>query len=174
MKKPAPRVDTEEWLPYPDSPLEVSNRGNVRSRAYGLTKPRRLSPGPRPMVSWRTAMGKVMTRQVARLVLELFVGEKPPGGEPAYADGDTTNCRVTNLSWGPRKHRGKTWKLKGPDVLAARRLAAIGAQESPKKRYWTQKRIGKALGVSGPTISHVVNRKTHRGVEDPGPINYTS
>jgi len=39
-------------------------------------------------------------RKIHTLVLEAFVGPAPPGLECRHADGDKTNNRLNNLSWG--------------------------------------------------------------------------
>lgn len=154
MKPPVPRVDTESWLPLPGSPLEVSNRGNVRSTAWGKTKPHKLQVQyGHPYVYW-LAGGKLTGRRVAVLVLELFCGARPPGCAPAYADGDTTNCRTTNLSWAPREARGRGYGkgLPAVDVEAIRRLCELGRREAPGERYWTQRRIAERMRVSLVTV----------------------
>lgn len=41
------------------------------------------------------------TRLMGELVLEAFVGPRPPGHVLRYKDGDRLNCHLTNLEWAP-------------------------------------------------------------------------
>lgn len=95
---------TPEWREVPGFPgYEVSDQGQVRSfRRYVV--PRLLKPG-------ETIWGHLLvvlqrdgghTRHIHRLVLESFVGLRPPGMETRHLDGNPKNNRLTNLRWGTR------------------------------------------------------------------------
>lgn len=43
--------------------------------------------------------GRPHTRPVAELVLESFVGPRPPGHVLRFKDGDRLNCALANLEW---------------------------------------------------------------------------
>ena len=43
--------------------------------------------------------GRPHTRPVAELVLESFVGPRPPGQVLRFKDGDRLNCAPANLEW---------------------------------------------------------------------------
>jgi hypothetical protein len=43
--------------------------------------------------------GRRLTRRVAELVLETFVGPCPPGHELRFKDGNRLNCELANLEW---------------------------------------------------------------------------
>ena len=43
--------------------------------------------------------GWEQTRLMGELVLEAFVGPRPPGHVPRFKDGDRLNCHLTNLEW---------------------------------------------------------------------------
>ena len=45
--------------------------------------------------------GRQQTSLVAELVLESFVGPRPPGHVPNFKDGDRLNCGLKNLEWVP-------------------------------------------------------------------------
>ena len=43
--------------------------------------------------------GRTQTRLVAELILEAFVGPRPPGHVVRFKDGNRLNCERTNLEW---------------------------------------------------------------------------
>ena len=45
--------------------------------------------------------GRLHSRPVAELVLESFVGPRPPGHVLRFKDGDRLNCALANLEWAP-------------------------------------------------------------------------
>lgn len=51
---------------------------------------------------WMYRDGKRVPRQVHHLVLEAFVGPRPDGLEARHMNGNGTDNRVSNLSWGTR------------------------------------------------------------------------
>lgn len=57
--------------------------------------------------------GKAITRYVHRLVLEAFVGFSEPGHECRHGDRDTTNNRLSNLSWGTRSQNAEDRRKHG-------------------------------------------------------------
>lgn len=89
----------------------VSNDGQVRSlprrrRPYErLLSPARERLHPYLYVTlWR---GKTAHhRRVHRLVLEAFVGPRPPGQCGLHADDDPDNNDLANLRWGTRSDNG--------------------------------------------------------------------
>jgi hypothetical protein len=46
-------------------------------------------------------LGRTQTRLVAELVLESFVGPRPPGHVLRFKDGNRLNCELSNLEWAP-------------------------------------------------------------------------
>ena len=102
----------EEWRPVKghEDHYEVSSMGRVRSL------PRIVTRAGKPM----RCAGKVLdtnvnadggpgypvvrignrTRNLHTLVLETFVGPKPPGQEGCHKNGVRTDCRLENLRWG--------------------------------------------------------------------------
>ena len=92
---------------------EVSDRGRVRSWVLrGASRRKRpklmkITRSPRPYdcavevinLSNGSAKGQRVF-QVHALVLTAFVGHKPEGMETLHDDGDSTNNRLSNLSWG--------------------------------------------------------------------------
>ena len=43
--------------------------------------------------------GRPQTRLLAELILEAFVGPRPPGSVVRFKDGNRLNCDATNLEW---------------------------------------------------------------------------
>lgn len=106
----------EQWLPVPDweDLYEVSDRGRVRS----LDR-MRLAPLGQPylkrgvVLKLRTTTtgyhyvtmrgdGRLRTARVHTLVLEAFVGPRPPDCEVLHRDGTKLNNAVSNLRWGTK------------------------------------------------------------------------
>lgn len=107
---------TERWLPVPgyEGYYDVSDLGRVRSldrvvphgrgavkRLRGrLLKPRFDSDGRQVVTLYGD--GKRLTVRVYVLVLEAFVGPRPPGFDCCHYDGDESNDRLSNLRWDTR------------------------------------------------------------------------
>lgn len=103
----------EEWRPVVghEKAYEVSSLGRVRSldrlvkngpgssrRCRGqLLRPGRLNGG-----HLTVAIGKGNSRLVHHLVLEAFVGPRPPGHEACHEDDTADHNVLDNLSWGTR------------------------------------------------------------------------
>lgn len=102
--------EIEEWRPVRgfDGMYEVSNLGGVRSL------PRYCSRGVRPvpgrilsrstvtggyLAAPLTREGKCSTRLIHQLVLEAFVGPRPPGMEACHGNGKRDDNRLANLRW---------------------------------------------------------------------------
>jgi len=103
----------ERWLPVPNwvGYYEVSDQGRVRSvdrvitRTDGKLKRWKgvlLSnrPGFAGYVTVHPRRGpEVWTIRVHLLVLDVFVGERPPGAEACHNNGNPSDNRVENLRW---------------------------------------------------------------------------
>ena len=167
----------EVWKPIPEFGwvYEVSNKGRVRSMACGgktgsnlpRTFPRVMSPGPDKdgylKLSLYSGPGKRVTRRVARLVLEAFVGPCPAGCEASHIDGINTNDALPNLGWetttknNRRREHGTmplgeshyNSKLTQAQVKRIRHLARMLAGE-----------LGDEMGVGKETVMAVIEGKT--------------
>lgn len=104
-------------------------------------------------------------RYVHRLVLELFVGPCPDGMECRHVNGNPSDNRLENLSWGTKAENtadqlahGKRRfgeqaplaKLADKDIPIIRRLYDEGVDQAI---------IGDAFGVAQTTISRIVSGK---------------
>ena len=89
----------EKWrqIAHADEGYEVSTYGRVR-RDGNL---RSVTPNSKGYMRATIKVGgKFKTRQVHVMVLETFVGDRPPGHETRHIDNDKSNNKVTNLCWG--------------------------------------------------------------------------
>lgn len=102
--------EPEVWLPvagYGGS-YEVSSLGRVRSRdrfdtigrfRRGTILAQQSHPKTGHMQVYPSWRSDQQTRKVHHLVLEAFVGPRPPGCEGCHNDGNPANNRVENLRW---------------------------------------------------------------------------
>ena len=104
----------ERWLPVVgyEGYYEVSDLGNVRSLprtirisdGFRRLRGRVLRPGINPKTGRRVVVlrggGPRQTHTIYPLVLEAFVGPRPPGMEACHNNGDHTDDRLINLRWG--------------------------------------------------------------------------
>jgi len=108
--------------------------------------------------------------KVHTLMLETFVGPRPDGMQCRHLDGDKTNNRITNLTWGTgvenqhdrilhgtssqgEKHHYA--KLTNDDVLEIRRRAANGE---------LHRVIAADFPVTSSSVQYIVNRRTWRHI----------
>lgn len=125
---------TEEWLPVVghEGYYEVSDQGRVRSLSRIVTyrdghtqalRGRVLSPGKQPLSGHLhvnlKANGSKRSVAVHALVLEAFVGPRPPGQECCHGNGDPTDNNVVNLRWDTRSgnvrdaiRHGTNWQVR--------------------------------------------------------------
>jgi hypothetical protein len=180
----SPDKTPERWLPIPGFPgYDVSDQGRVRSyrRKIGRTGggyewildnyPQTIC-NPRPdkdgylYITLRAGNNK-STRRIHRLVLETFVGQRPPGLQCRHRDGIRAHNFLINLTWGTPKENSADTKLHGntpnqrgmngpaakltdDQVLKIRELYAHGH---------FQKDIGKMFGICQPTVHKIVHRQ---------------
>lgn len=84
-------------------------------------------------VRLRKSYQKYQAIQVAHLVLESFVGERPAGFVACHNDGNPTNNRVSNLRWDTRKSnesdKRKHGTYQGGENNPAAKLTAAQVRE---------------------------------------------
>lgn len=132
---------SEQWKPVVgfEGYYEVSDQGRVRSvdriveRSHGrryLIKGRILATsinqqtGRRIIRLSRTGMRKTTT--IYPLVLEAFVGARPPGADACHNDGNPLNDRLDNLRWDTRSGNMRDTLQHGTHYWASREDCARG------------------------------------------------
>ncbi len=100
---------------------------NNRGDGYGLVVLRRK--------------GRSYTRTIHRLVLETFIGLRPPGCQCRHLDGNTSNSCLSNLQWGSPKENAADKYAHGTQQYG----------ESHHRLKYSEKRILRILskGYSG-------------------------
>ena len=102
---------TETWKQLPsDDFYEVSDRGFIRNK-HGLILKCQLVRGRR-VVTLRA--GKQV--KMASLVLQTFVGPRPPDQQCRHLDSDKTNDKLSNLAWGTRQENLEDKVMHAKDV----------------------------------------------------------
>lgn len=127
-----------EWREVVGTMYKVSNTGLVMGPRGKVLTPMRT--GAKRQGSQRSKVRLSSTprddRDVARLVLEAFVGPRPTGYVVMHLDDDSTNNCVDNLKWGTRrenvhdsihKSRHGTQRITPSDALAILRMRESGA-----------------------------------------------
>lgn len=158
---------------------EVSDRGRVRSldrkivRKNGFPlrlRGRLLRPGRTRSGHVTVAIGKGNSRLVHHLVLEAFVGPRPPSPfEGLHADDVGSNNHLSNLSWGTRSRNlhdavrnGR--KAVGENLrhakLSNRQAAAVKALKGQARPA----ALGRHLGVAESTIRQIWRGRSWRSV----------
>jgi NUMOD4 motif/HNH endonuclease len=165
----------EQWRPVPgyEGFYEVSDMGNVRSAKRrrgskgGQLKPA-LSGGRSPrlhVVLFHGSFASRKSRLVHQLVLEAFIGPRPPGMEACHGPGGPLDNRLVNLYWAThiqnmadRVRDGTAWgeryhmtKLTQADVAACRTRYAAGESQAS---------LAREFGVSQAAISEAVTGRT--------------
>jgi hypothetical protein len=139
---------------------EVSvGNGHTRTMRGRILRPGSSASGHLSLPLGRDENGKISRGSpVHRLVLLAFVGLCPEGQECRHLDGDPTNNRLSNLTYGTRSEniidvlrQGGVWrKLSVEDVLEVRRRLVAGE---------TGRSIAKEFGVAECTISAIKTRR---------------
>lgn len=99
------------WLPIAgyEGRYEISDDGQVkilaapgrgRLNADRIKVPSRGERGRQYVLLYDGSGNKPVSRAVHQLVLEAFVGPRPPGALTRHLDDDSTNNHVSNLAWG--------------------------------------------------------------------------
>lgn len=192
MAEPIIPEHDEVWKPIPSAPhYEVSNIGRVRSLDRSVTYAHRgrncvrfwagkilkttirtVKSTPYEQFVWRENGRTTKTKGVHIVVCEAFHGPKPfQGAHAAHFDGNSLNNRAENLRWATAKEnaaddlrlgkklRGEQCynaKLTDADVREIRRLVAAGE---------THRHVAALFGVSIPSISPIIARKTWTHVD---------
>lgn len=141
-------MSDEKWLPilgYEDQ-YEVSDHGRVRSLKGGLDAPRIIAAKPGadgyPAVHlWSNGIGK--TRLIHRLVTTAFLGPRPDGLVNRHLDGDKTNNRLSNLTYGTHRENNLDTVAHGAHHLASRTHCHKGHEYTPENTRYVLGRSGR-------------------------------
>lgn len=136
---------TEKWLPVVgfETLYEVSNLGRVRSldrtwlrNGFPVRWPGRELKGWNDGNGYRhvslTVDGNDHSRAVHHLVLEAFVGARPPGMLGLHWDDDPQNNALENLRWGTRQQNGHDRTRNGKDRNANKSECVNGHEFTPE------------------------------------------
>lgn len=161
---------------------KVSNRGRIKSVDRYITQKSwngetytRFFPGK--ILSQNCSGRKVVSlgfgnvKDVARLVLEAFVGPCPPGKEACHKDDNLENNWLTNLYWGTRRQNMRDAARNGVvrfnKVLTSKQRRKIlrlfdrleesyRTNKSCREHYGIYSSLAERFGVSRMTITRII------------------
>lgn len=90
---------TEVWKPIPGWPYDASSGGRVRRQGTLHLMRAVTDPEGYQLVTLRSGLARKRTMRVHRLVLEAFVGSRPPGHQVNHKDANKGNNAPQNLEW---------------------------------------------------------------------------
>ena len=140
-------------------------RGNGRGRAptwfqSNMWKPMKITC---TRGSARVNLGKGNGRFVGPLVLETFVGPRPPGHECChFPDPDRRNCALANLRWGTSAEDTAHQRAHGTLIGGERHgMAKLSDSDIERIRLasGTQQQIADQFGISQSHVSEIRNHK---------------
>ncbi|HZL00473.1 MAG TPA: HNH endonuclease [Caulobacteraceae bacterium] len=89
----------EAWREYPIDPrYEVSDMGRVRRKGASPRRPHHAA-GNYPKIVFSMPGSKPIGRHVHTMVLETFIGPRPPGAQASHINGAAGDARLVNLAW---------------------------------------------------------------------------
>lgn len=163
----------ETWRAVPGWPAySVSDQGRVQGPSGKVLRPqpvhdkikgtRTLSDRVYQMEVELRSGGKRKKVPVHKIVLEAFVGPRPPGMECCHWDNDVANNTLANLRWGTstengldkRRHGTRKGELNSMVRLTEREVLEIRSRwgsEAISKRE-----LGRQYGISYHTVHSIV------------------
>jgi hypothetical protein len=154
----------------------VSREGDIQS-CWGRGNPKRLTD------AWRTlkpvprrggylgvnlhAGGVKVTRYVHHLVLEAFVGQRPPGHICCHNDGDRLNNRADNLRWDTYRANSEDMLRHGTRLMGSRCNAKLVEGEVLEIRRLRSggvpvRELAARYGVTPQNVANIVHRRSWR------------
>ena len=176
----------ERWLPVVgfEGLYSVSDPGRVRSDWHVLLmrdgrhrtvntrilRPRPISGYPN-VTLWRANVSA--DGPIHRLVLEAFVGRRPPGMEACHNDGDRTNNHVGNIRWDSVKANASDREKHGTQTRGethhTSKLTQADVDEirSLRRRGLILQEIAGRFGVCISTISQICRNQSWSHLPSP-------
>jgi len=167
------------WKPIDlDEAYRISSDGRVESRRRCGKK--KLYPNYLPMklqINHGYPHVHIFNkfRKVHQLVLEAFVGPRPPGYEAAHLNGIRSDNRVENLKWvtksenqNHRKLHGTEISVEGEDVHWAKlsKDEVLQIKQALKNKYHgLGRKLARQFNVTPATISYINKGHTWKSVE---------
>lgn len=176
------KIINEIWknIPGYEGLYEGSNYGRIKSlidnyknQRIKILKPGNTRGGYLLVVLCKDKFHK--TFPVHKLILETFIGPRPPGMECRHLDGNPKNNRLDNLCWGTHKQnildavshgklkchnqngsKNPIAKLNNWKFRIIKRLLEDGSL--------TQREIGKIFNVARQTVGDIKNNITWRNI----------
>lgn len=112
--------------------------------------------------------GRKATRKVHRLVVEAFIGSRPPGKEVAHWNGDPNDNRLANLRYATPVENNADKKRHGTHLVGEARANSKVTEEQariarnlPKGKI---KAFAEQIGVTPPTLYQIRSGVTWRHV----------
>lgn len=163
-------MNDAEWqiiAEFPD--YEVSSTGLVRRR----TRARGAQVGA--IIKWHTNVstayptvrfmrdGRQHARNVHSLVARAFHGPRPDGLQVRHLDGDTMNCRATNLCYGTAQENANDKVRHGRTSAGERNprakltIAQVAGVREARSAGESAKAIARRLGLNPSTVHRIVS-----------------
>lgn len=182
--------NVEIWKDIPgyEGLYQVSDLGNVKSLDRRVVKNdgrvtnykskmlKTFTTGKNRLYVNLTSKGKMKKYQVHVLVALAFIGERPEGYDVCHIDGNSLNCKLSNIKYDTRNQNGidiyRYGKKAGPGKLTIEQVIEIRNLYSTGN--YKQKELAKIFKVSQSSIWNIINRKRFAWLNDDGSITETS
>jgi hypothetical protein len=156
----------ERWATHPVlTDYEVSTHGRVRrSTPKRGTFVGRLKKPTLNGTGYLVVNINAKPKKVHVLVLETFVGPRPPGFDGCHRNGDRQQNVLTNLKWATRSANMADARVHGTDPRCDRHGGAKLSWSDVEEMRWLnkmgmlQKDLAGPYGISRAHVSYVVNR----------------
>lgn len=171
---------SEQWRPVIgyEGLYEVSDLGRVRSLArqtsMGARGGRVLKPNPLPKGYLAVTLSRPpnVKRRVAyvhTLVLEAFVGPRPPGMDACHSPDPTpANCRLDNLRWDTRRNNFADKRQHGTQTRGGRHPQALLTEEQAAEILASSESgsaLARRFGVTQSTVSAIRRGKNWKHLQ---------
>lgn len=137
----------ETWLPVTgfEGQYEVSDMGRVKTLHNRWGREAILTPHPLPRGHHQIQLmrdGRKVMRYIHVLVMEAFVGPKPPGHQTRHRNGVPGDNRLVNLHYGTQGENTKDSVQHGTHNQARKTHCKYGHEFTEENTYHPPKRPG--------------------------------